>query len=66
MRATPGWIIAIAAIALLSAALLAQDRLKNMPGYEQYQKMARQIPAAVKTGALTARSLAQNLADNAT
>src|ERR1700681_2077072 len=54
MRGMPSWIIAIAVIALLSAALLAQNRLKTMPGYEQYQKMARQIPAAVKSGALTA------------
>jgi dipeptidyl-peptidase-4 len=44
----------IAVIAILSAALLAQDRLKTMPGYEQYQKMVRQIPTAVKSGALVA------------
>ena len=30
----------------------AQDRLKTMPGYEQYQKMTRELPGAVKTGAL--------------
>ncbi|HEY3044757.1 MAG TPA: DPP IV N-terminal domain-containing protein [Vicinamibacterales bacterium] len=51
------WVIAlpvIAVIAILSAALLAQDRLKTMPGYEQYQKMVRQIPTAVKSGALVA------------
>jgi dipeptidyl-peptidase-4 len=28
----------------------AQDRLKRMPGYEQYQKVAREIPGAVKLG----------------
>lgn len=31
----------------------AQDRLKTMPGYEQYQKMTREIPTAVKPGALS-------------
>jgi dipeptidyl-peptidase 4 len=30
----------------------AQDRLKTMPGYEQYQKMSREIPSSVKPGAL--------------
>ena len=46
------WVIALA---VPSAALLAQDRLKTMPGYEQYLRMARQIPTALKSGALTAR-----------
>jgi len=31
----------------------AQDRLKTMPGYEKYAKMAREIPTAVKSGALS-------------
>jgi len=44
-------------VPLPSAALLAQDRLKTMPGYEQYQRMARQIPTALKSGALTATVL---------
>ena len=30
----------------------AQDRLKTMPGYEQYQKMSREIPGSVKPGSL--------------
>jgi dipeptidyl-peptidase-4 len=30
----------------------AQDRLKTMPGYEQYQQMSRQIPGSVRMGAL--------------
>lgn len=33
----------------------AQDRLKSMPGYEQYQKMSREIPTALKSGALDVR-----------
>jgi dipeptidyl-peptidase 4 len=32
----------------------AQDKLKSMPGYEQYQKVAPQIYGAVKSGALNA------------
>ena len=31
----------------------AQDRLKTMPGYEQHQKMSREIPGSVKQGALS-------------
>src|SRR5262245_62531961 len=31
----------------------AQDRLKTMPGYEQYQKMSGEILGSVKSGALT-------------
>ena len=38
---------------LLQVSIGAQDRLKTMPGYEQYQKMAREIPRAVKSGALS-------------
>ena len=30
----------------------AQDRLKTMPGYEQFQKMSSEIPNAVKSGSL--------------
>lgn len=33
----------------------AQDRLKTMPGYEQYQKMSREIPGSVSTGVMTVR-----------
>jgi dipeptidyl-peptidase-4 len=33
----------------------AQDRLKSMPGYDQYQKMAGQIAGAVRSGALSVR-----------
>lgn len=35
----------------------AQDRLKTMPGYVQYQKMRNEIPGAVKMGALQVRWL---------
>ena len=33
----------------------AQDRLKAMPGYDQFQKMSREIPGSVKLGALAVR-----------
>ncbi|MSO46400.1 MAG: S9 family peptidase [Acidobacteria bacterium] len=54
------WVVAfpvvavIAALSAMSAALLAQDRLKTMPGYEQYQRVAPQIPTAVQSGSLAA------------
>ena len=44
----------LAAIILAPIATLAQDRLKTMPGYEQYERMSREIPFAVKSGALPA------------
>jgi dipeptidyl-peptidase-4 len=40
------------AIAAFDATAGAQDRLKTMPGYEQHQRMSREIPTAIKTGAL--------------
>ena len=39
---------------LIPASTHAQDRLKSMPGYEQYQRVARQIPTAVESGAINA------------
>src|SRR5207248_11659717 len=33
----------------------AQDRLKTMPGYAQYQKMSREIPGSVKLGSINAQ-----------
>ena len=33
--------------------IAAQDRLKSMPGYAQYQKVSPQITGAVKSGAVT-------------
>ena len=35
-------------------AATAQDRLKSMPGYEQNQRMAKEMQGAVKSGALSA------------
>ena len=44
----------VAALAILPVALGAQDRLKTMPGYDQYQKMQKEIPTAIKSGSLAA------------
>ena len=46
-----GVVIALAA-GLLSVGLGAQDRLRSMPGYARYEKMSREIPSALKSGAL--------------
>ena len=43
------------ATAVLWTPLAAQDRLKTMPGYEQYQKMSREIPGSVKLGSINAQ-----------
>lgn len=42
-----------AGVALLHIPLGAQDRLKAMPGYARYEKIAREIPTAVKSGAIS-------------
>ena len=41
------------ALSLVAVPALAQDRLKGMPGYDQFTKMSRELPTAVKSGALT-------------
>ena len=40
------------AIGLLSIGLSAQDRLKTMPGYDQYQRMSKELTNSVKLGSL--------------
>lgn len=42
-----------AALIILPLAVDAQDRLKSMPGHEQYQKMAKAIPGTAKLGTLS-------------
>jgi dipeptidyl-peptidase 4 len=39
-------------ICCIPAMLAGQDRLKLMPGYDQYSKMIREIPGSVKLGSL--------------
>src|SRR6266508_597542 len=43
------------ATAVLWTPLGAQDRIKSMPGYDQYQKMSREIPGSVKLGSIAAQ-----------
>ena len=45
---------ATAAIMLLvfATSSWAQDRLKTYPGYERYSRISREIPSAVRSGAL--------------
>ena len=54
------WTVRVAFAVLAAAAFAgaprvrAQDRLKTMPGYDQFQRLAGQIPTAIKSGALVA------------
>jgi dipeptidyl-peptidase 4 len=43
----------LAVLAIMPQPGHAQDRLRSMPGYEQYQAMAPQLSGAVRSGALT-------------
>ena len=43
----------LAALTVLAVTLAAQDRLKTMPGYDQYVKMSKEMTGAVKSGALS-------------
>ncbi len=45
---------ALAILSVVTVGIVAQDRLKSMPGYEQYQKMQKEIPTAIKSGSLAA------------
>lgn len=55
LRFTPrkGMLFAFAAMLGVAWSSGAQDRLKKMPGYEQYQKMSREIPGSVKMGTMS-------------
>jgi dipeptidyl-peptidase-4 len=44
-------------IGLMPVTSGAQDRLKAMPGYEQYQKMSREIPGSVRPATLPVKWL---------
>jgi dipeptidyl-peptidase-4 len=48
----PMGLVAAATVTVLHVTVDAQDRLKSMPGYAQYDRMSREIPTAVKSGAL--------------
>ena len=49
--------VLILAVGLSPISAAAQDRLKTMPGYDQYQKMAGQIAGSVKPGMLQVKWL---------
>jgi dipeptidyl-peptidase-4 len=40
-------------VALFQVTSGAQDRLRTMPGYQQYQKVSQEIPGALKLGSLS-------------
>src|SRR5213594_1469019 len=42
-------------LGILAIPSSAQDRLKTMPGYDQYQKMSKEIPGSVKLAALNVK-----------
>lgn len=50
--ALPLGVLALAALGAAGRPLAAQDRLKSMPGYEQFTKMAPQYAGAVKSGSV--------------
>src|ERR1044072_7330070 len=48
-------IVLLVTFGLLGITSGAQDRLKTMPGYDQYQRMSKEIPGSVKSGALAVK-----------
>jgi dipeptidyl-peptidase-4 len=51
---TPRFVLPAMTLAALTVSLGAQDRLKSMPGYEQYQKVQKETSTAIKSGAVAA------------
>ncbi len=49
--------VLILAVGLSPISAVAQDRLKTMPGYDQYQKMSSQIAGSVKPGTMQVKWL---------
>ena len=49
--------VLVVALGLMPLTANAQDRLKTMPGYDQYQKMATQIQGSVRPGILQVKWL---------
>ncbi|HEY9231979.1 MAG TPA: DPP IV N-terminal domain-containing protein, partial [Blastocatellia bacterium] len=48
-------IVLLITTGLLAVPSGAQDRLKTMPGYEQYQRLSKEIPGAVKSGSVAVK-----------
>jgi dipeptidyl-peptidase-4 len=53
MKFVPQGLLAAIALGVLPALLTAQDRLRSMPGFERYNRMASQINSSVQSGALS-------------
>jgi dipeptidyl-peptidase-4 len=53
LRRLAVWLAPVLCLLILPPCAPAQDRLKSMPGYEQYQRMLRASTNAVKLGALS-------------
>lgn len=49
-QALPFALLCCAVVVLASQELAAQDRLASMPGHDNYQKMVKQLPGAIKSG----------------
>ena len=47
-----GAVVPIFLAAVWPATMHGQDRLKTMPGYQQFQKVSQELPGAVKLGSL--------------
>ena len=48
-------IVLLITMALLAMPTGAQDRLKTMPGFEQYQRLSKEIPGAVRSGSVAVK-----------
>src|SRR5438105_15031641 len=48
-------IVLLFTFGLVAVTSSAQDRLQAMPGFAQYQRMSKEIPGAVKPGALAVK-----------
>jgi dipeptidyl-peptidase 4 len=46
-------LVVLVALVVLAVTMTAQDRLKTMPGFDQYQKMSKETTGAVKSGSLS-------------
>ena len=55
MRRSRRFAFAVLFASIATLPLHAQDRLKSMPGYDQYVAMAPKIAGAVKSGAVAAQ-----------
>ncbi len=51
-RATLATLALLACCSILTARPAAQDRIKSMPGYEQHERMSKELSGAVRLGAL--------------